>query len=160
MANSPSSIKRHRWTNGAVVSIPLTNGSHSYGQMFNAPEHALFNVKTTDEIPPEDVVLHSAICRLWVMGYAHSQGRWIKVGNATVSNSLQEPVRRCNQDALNPEIIRLTHDGCDGPLGTIEDCDSLECAAVWDPKHVEDRLRNHFTVVPNEWVESLRPKRD
>ena len=28
-------------------------------------------------------------------------------------------------------------------------------AAVWDPQHVEDRLRDHFAGLPNKWVQSL-----
>jgi len=37
-----------------------------------------------------------------------------------------------------------------------EECAGLEAAAVWEPEHVEDRLRDHFAGRPNKWVESLR----
>lgn len=158
MAKPSSSGKRQRWTSGAIVLIPLGDGSHGYGQMLVDPEYAFFDVRTTDEIAPEEVVRHPVLFRLWVMRSAHSQGRWVKVGNAAMSESLKKPVRRFNQDALKPEIIRLTYDGFDGPLGTIEDCEDLECAAIWDPEHVEDRLRDHFAGIPNKWVECLRPK--
>ena len=30
--------------------------------------------------------------------------------------------------------------------------------AVWEPAHVEDRLRDHYAGAPNKWVESLRPR--
>ncbi|WP_448115483.1 hypothetical protein [Mesorhizobium amorphae] len=31
----------------------------------------------------------------------------------------------------------------------------LECAAVWDPEHVVDRLRDPADGRPNKWVERL-----
>ncbi len=83
---------------------------------------------------------------------------WPKVGVAPVPVALQEPVRRYNQDPLRPQDIRLTFDGCDGPLGSLADCDGLECAAVWNAEHVEDRLRSHYSGVPCQWTLSLRPK--
>jgi len=142
---------------GAVVVIPLDDGFHSYGQMLDDPEYALFDIRTTDKLSPDDVVLRPVAFRLWVMRYAHSTGRWIKIGNAQINGALQQPVLRYNQDALKPKDIRLTYDGCNGPLGSIDDCENLECAAVWDPEHVEDRLRDHFAGIPNKWALSLRP---
>ena len=153
-----SKTKRQKWKCGAVVKIRLGDWSHSYGQMLHEPEYAFFHIRTTDDIAAEDVVRNQLIFRLWVMRYAHSTGRWLKIGDAPVAPALQQPVLRFNQDPLKPEQIRLTYDGCEGPLGTIKDCENLECAAVWDPEHVEDRIRDHFAGVPNKWLLSLRPK--
>ncbi|WP_072022273.1 Imm26 family immunity protein [Zavarzinella formosa] len=151
-------MKRQRWTRGAVVVIPLGDGFHAYGQMLDTPEYAFFDSRTTDEWPAEKAAARPVLFRLWVMGHAHSKGRWAKIGDAPVSAALQSPVRRFNQDALRPQDIRLTYDGCDGPLGTLADCEGLECAAVWDPEHVEDRLRAHYAGIPCQWTLSLRPK--
>lgn len=150
--------KRQRWTRGAVVAVPLGDGSLTYAQMLDAPEYAFFDSRTSEELPAVEVVTRPVLFRLWVMGSAHSTGRWPKVGVAPVPVALQEPVRRYNQDPLRPQDIRLTFDGCDGPLGSLADCDGLECAAVWDAEHVEDRLRSHYSGVPCQWTLSLRPK--
>ena len=32
----------------------------------------------------------------------------------------------------------------------------LEVAAVWDPEHVVERLRDYYDGRPNKWAESLR----
>jgi hypothetical protein len=37
-------------------------------------------------------------------------------------------------------------------------CAGLERAEVWDPEHVEDRLRDHRAGRANKWVESLALK--
>ena len=39
---------------------------------------------------------------------------------------------------------------------SLAECEALESAAVWEPDHVEDRLRDHYAGRPNRWVESLR----
>lgn len=147
--------KRQRWTRGAVVAVPLGDGVHSYAQMLDDPEYAFFDCSTNDDLPAAAIVARPVLFRLWAMRSAHSTGRWPKVGAAPVSPALQEPVRRYNQDPLRPQDIRLTFDGCDGPLGSVADCEALECAAVWDAEHVEDRLRDHFAGRPCQWVDSL-----
>jgi hypothetical protein len=150
--------KRQRWTRGAVVVVPLGNGFHTYAQMLDDPEYAFFDCRTRDEVPASVAASRPVLFRLWVMAYAHTTGRWPKVGTAPVRTELQASVRRYNQDPLRPQDIRLTIDGCEGPLGSVADCEGLECAAVWDPEHVEDRLRSHYAGVPCEWTLSLRPK--
>lgn len=151
-------VKRQRWMCGAIVIVPLGEGYHSYAQMLTEPEYAFFDCRTETVMPVEIVAALPVLFRLWVLRYAHSQGRWEKVGTASVAAQLQQPVLRFNQDPLRPQDIRLTYDGCSGPLGSAADCERLECAAVWDPEHVEDRLRDHYAGVPNKWALSLRPK--
>lgn len=51
----------------------------------------------------------------------------------------------------------MTGESVENPA-TPEECAVLERAAVWDPGHVEDRLRDHFAGQSNKWVESLRLK--
>ncbi len=148
---------KQRWTVGAVVLISLGDDRFGYGQMLESPEYAFFDLQSDNSVPPEEVIQKPIAFRLWVMRYAHSDGRWKKVGTAPVADSLKHKVHRFNQDPLNQKI-RLTLDGFDGPIVSAEECEGVECAAVWDPEHVEDRLRDHFSGVPNKWAESLRPK--
>jgi hypothetical protein len=152
------SVKRQQWACGAIVTVSLGDGYHSYAQMLESPEYAFFDCRTKDALPVEAVVARPVLFRLWVMRYAHSKGRWQKVGMATVAPALQQPVSRYIQDSIRPQEIRLYCDGRSGPLVSAADCADLECAAVWDPEHVEDRLRDHYAGVPNEWALSLRPK--
>ncbi|WP_407673553.1 Imm26 family immunity protein [Paludisphaera rhizosphaerae] len=150
--------KRQKWTRGAVVTVPLGDGFHTYAQMLEDPEYAFFDCKTQDALPAVTVVSRPLLFRLWVMRYAHSTGRWPKIGVAPILTTLQEPVWRYNQDPLRPQDIRITFDGCNGPLGSLTDCEGLECAAVWDPEHVESRLKSHYAGVPCRLTLSLRPR--
>lgn len=150
--------KRQRWTRGAVVAVPLGDGFQTFAQMLDEPEYAFFDSRTTEDPPAAEVVTRPVLFRLWVMRSAHATGRWPKVGAAPVTEALMRPVRRYSQDKVRPQDIRLTFDRCDGPLRSVVDCEGLECAAVWDASHVEDRLRSHYAGVPCKWTISLRPK--
>jgi hypothetical protein len=65
------------------------------------------------------------------------------------------------QDSFNGRLFLynsslLTADqGYECPA-TLAECSGLERAAVWDPEHVVDRLRDHAAGRPNQWVESLK----
>lgn len=148
---------RQRWATGAIVQVPLSATRHGYAQMLAEPEYAFFDVRTGRDLDPCNVVQNALLFRLWVMRYAHSKGRWRKIGSAPVANTLQKPVRRYKQDPLTGKLF-TTIDGTDATPATRTQCRRLECAAVWEPEHVEDRLRDHFAGRPNAWVESLRPK--
>jgi hypothetical protein len=68
--------------------------------------------------------------------------------------------RRAKQDPISKALSIYQEDPVAGTFGetpaTAQECAGLEVAAVWDPEHVEDRLRDHFDGRPNIWVESIR----
>ena len=89
------------------------------------------------------------------MDRATRSGRWPIVGRAelaTVSDLDATVIFR--QDKIS---AYESSTGTETPL-TFEEADRLECAAVWDPEHVEDRLRDYFSGVPNKWWASMRPE--
>ena len=53
--------------------------------------------------------------------------------------------------------LSITYTGDDEKAATQEQVRGMECAAVWEPEHVVDRLNDQFAGRPNKWVESLRP---
>lgn len=147
-----------RWTRGAIVKVPLGPSRHSYAQMLEAPEYAFFAVDTGEELAPADVIAKPVLFRLWVMNRAHTKGRWAKIGVAGIRPELVAKVGRFNQDPLKPSSIVITYGGHSIHSATRDECVALERAAVWDPEHAEDRLRDHFAGRPNQWAESLRLK--
>ena len=63
------------------------------------------------------------------------------------------------QDILNPKNFKFYNPNT-GEItpANREDLKGLECAAIWEANHVEDRLRDHFLDKPNVWVELLAIK--
>ena len=151
-----SGKSRQQWSVGSVVKVPLGDGGFAFGQMLKTPEYAFFDLRATEDVGVDAIVRRAVLFRLWVMRYAHSTGRWTKIGSAPLSEELTRSVYRFKQDSINPSDIHLYKDGKEGAQVSAAECSGLECAAVWDPDHVEHRLRDHFAGRPNKWAESLR----
>jgi hypothetical protein len=90
------------------------------------------------------------------MNYAIKKGLWPIVGHVPSEDQLKAPPRFI-QDALNKDRFEIYEDGKIRP-STRGECSSLECTAVWDPEHIEDRLRDHYAGRKNKWVESMKIK--
>jgi hypothetical protein len=151
---------RQRWTRGAIVRISLGDQSprYAFAQMLDEPEYAFFDAFGDADVPPSNLVERPVLFRLWVMRAGHSGGRWLKVTSGAVGDELAEPVARFKQDPIKPSVIRLTFNGEEGEPVSVQQCEGLERAAVWEPEHVEDRLRDHLAQRPNKWVQSLKPR--
>ena len=71
-----------------------------------------------------------------------------------------EVYRSFKQDPMG--ALSIYWEKPDGSWGedsaTRAQCAGLERSAVWDPEHVEDRLRDRRAGRPNKWAESLALK--
>jgi hypothetical protein len=141
---------------GDIVQIKLEDGSFSFARVLEEPLMAFYDFKS-DSIPNlSEIVEKPIIFRIWVMNRAVKSGRWGVIGNIGLEPELVLSPKFFNQGALNKNFTIIYND--DESPATREECENLERAAVWDPEHVEDRLRDHYAGVPNMWVESLKPK--
>lgn len=139
---------------GSVVQVPLGDGSHSYGQILAEADFAFFDIRSSGPITAAEVVNRPVLFRVAVMNHAVTSGRWPIVGSAPIRSDLQRPQQKFIQDKLNPNQFEIYFGGQIRPASR-EECAGLEAAAVWEPEHVEDRLRDHFAGRSNKWLESL-----
>jgi hypothetical protein len=146
--------KKQRAKLGAFVKIPFGDGIHGYGRILTAPLFAFYDVKTDQDLSIADIESKPVLFKLWVMRRAITSGRWEIIGVAPLEVELRNEPRFYKQDPINGKI-GIYHQGHEIPA-TREECDGLECAAVWDAEHVEDRLKDHYEGNPNKWVESMR----
>jgi hypothetical protein len=151
-----------RRTEGSIVKIPLGGGKAAYGLVLREPLVAFFDGEYEEgDVPEPEALLDTPVAfRLMVMNHAVTQGRWPVVARISVPDPLKTPPPFCNQDGATGRLF-IYHEI--EPLAphyerdaTPEECRGLETAAVWDPEHVEDRLRDHFAGRPNIWMEQLR----
>ena len=156
-ARPKSSSNRQRHTTGAVVRIPMGEW-HTYALMLEDPDIAFFDARSTGDLAIGEVVARPVLFRLAVHKSAYNTGRWRKIGTAPVPEGLRGRVPRFMQDSINGRLSISDDGGTTSRPATLDECDRLECLAVWEPEHVEDRLRDHYAGVPNKWVESLRPR--
>lgn len=141
---------------GDIVKIGLEDGSMCFARVLEEPLVAFYDIKT-NFMPSIDEIMRSPILfKVWVMNHAITSGRWEVVGHQELDESLKKPVRFFKQDPISKEVcIYLNSEEISA---TREECKNLERAAVWSPEHIEDRLRDYYSGVPNKWVESLRMK--
>lgn len=140
---------------GDVIKINLKNGLYCFGQVLNEPLMVFYEIQSTTIPKIGDIVSSPVLFKICVMNYAVTSGRWEVIGNSPLDSKLMTEPKFFNQDAISKEFCIYFKDK-EIPA-TREECEGLERAAVWDPSHVEDRLRDYYAGVPNQWVESLKP---
>jgi hypothetical protein len=151
--------KRVRRREGDVLKIALGDGRHSYAQVSGDPLVVFFGGAFTDDLPLSRVPHLPVLFRIWVHDDAIKKAFWPVIGNQPLTTENAAEPFFYKQDAVTG-ALSLYHSnfadtGWERPASATE-CEGLECAAVWDPLHVEDRLRDHYNGRPNEWFESLK----
>src|SRR5262245_40371599 len=145
---------RQRFMIGAIVRVPLDDRWHVYAWMLPEVDFAFFDLRADSEIAIEEIVAYPIAFRVSVHKSAWSTGRWLRVGKAEPPPDVLAPVPEFIEDPLTGRFS-IYLNGKIRPA-TREECVGLNRCAVWEPEHVEDRLRDHFAGVPNKWVENLR----
>jgi hypothetical protein len=149
--------KRQKRVPGDIVRIDLGDGVHSYARVLSEAQFAIYDCKTERDLDRETIIASPILFYVAVMDYAVKRGLWTVVGHLPLEDALLSPPPRFMQDALNPTSFSIYENGSIRPAKRAE-CEDLERAAVWDPNHVIDRIRDHYAGVSNKWVESLKIK--
>lgn len=149
--------KRQKRVEGDFVQIDLGDGYHVYGRVLEEALFAFYDIRTTKYLDIDVISKLPILFQVPVMDYAVKRGRWVVIGNQPLDAQLLNPPPRFIQDQLRPDLFSIYQQGGIRPA-TREECIGLECEAVWDPEHIEDRLRDHYAGRPNKWVDSLRVK--
>lgn len=148
---------RQQWTPGAIVQIDLHDGSFGYAQVLEDPLVAFYDYKTEGDFIPDikEIIKSPVIFKLSVMKYCITQD-WKKIGKVQMDQELNRWPDRYQYDTLSKKLFIRREFGPKIPA-TWEECQNLECAAVWEPQHAEQRLRDHFAGRPCFDVESMKP---
>jgi len=139
---------------GDILKIELGDGTHTYARTLPDATFAIYDARTSEDLPIMETVERPILFYVAVMNHAVKEKRWIVVGHKTLEEGLQGPPRFI-QDALNWKRFSIYEDGRIRPA-TRQECLGLEREAVWEPEHVEDRIRDHYAGRPNKWVELLK----
>jgi len=141
-------------TIGDIVKIELGDGTHTYARVLPEAGFAIYDARTTEELPIMDTVERPILFYVAVMNRAVKEKRWPVVGHRTLEEGLRSPPRFI-QDALNKKRFEIYEQGRIRPA-TRQECLGLEREAVWAPEHVEERIRDYYAGRANKWVELLR----
>jgi hypothetical protein len=147
--------RRSKRKPGDVLRIPLGDDEFGFGRVLPGVLVAFYDAKSPPDLPIEEIVGQAILFKVWVMDYAIKRGVWPVIGHVPLTEDLLVEPWFFKKDSITGALTRYRA-GEEIPAKRRE-CQKLECAAVWDPEHVADRLRDHFAGRPNVWVVSLRP---
>lgn len=151
-------MKRKKRSNrGDILAVNLGDGYFSFAHVLKPPLIAFYDYRSDRVLPVDDIVKLPVAFSVWVMSYALDKDFWPAIGHASVDHIDEAPLF-FKQDSMDGSLV-VTSDGGSELPATYEQCSRLECAAVWDPNHIVDRLNDHFVGRANRWVESLRAKK-
>ena len=148
--------KRQNRVVGAFLKIPLGDGEYGYGRILEEALFAFYDIKASQPVSLMEVESKPILFKIWVMRNSVGSGRWEIVGNKPLEENLKGQPHFFKIDPIS-KAISIYHRSQERPA-TVEECEGLECAAVWSAVHVEDRLRDHFLGRPNKWVEIMKIK--
>jgi hypothetical protein len=147
---------------GSIIQIPLGGDSASLGIILKEPVIGFYDkLSSKNDAPSHDEIANlPLVFRLMVMNHAVTSGRWPILYKGTVPKDLTMPPPFCKQDLLTGKLSIYQEIPELAPFyerpATAEECEGLETASVWEPEHVEDRLRDHFAGRENRWVRQLK----
>ena len=148
--------KRIRRKLGDVIAVPLRDGLFGYGRVLREPLIAFYNLQSSEPLPLEKIVLAPVAFVLFVMNSAIIDGDWSVLGNIPLSaDLLQEPLF-FKKDSITGALSTYRDSTGEETPATREQCKGLECAAVWEPNHIADRLSDYFSGRRNAWVDDLQ----
>jgi len=144
---------------GDLLKIDLGDDRHSYAQVAADPLIVFFDGSLTHDLPSDQIVSLPVLFRIWVANHAIKRGRWAVIGRTVLAPKNQEEPFFYKQDAITGRLT-LYHSSFAQTnwerCATLAECGGLENAAVWEPEHVEDRLRDHYAGTRNTWLDALQ----
>ncbi|MBD9518573.1 immunity 26/phosphotriesterase HocA family protein [Ensifer sp. ENS02] len=144
---------------GDILRVDLGSGGHSYAQVASEPLIVFFEGVFTADLSVEEIPALPVAFTLGVSRHAVTSGLWPVIASRPLTpESAREPFF-FKQDVINGRLFLYHSTFADQSFerpASLAECEGLERAAVWEPGHVVDRLRDHAAGRPNRWVEALK----
>ena len=142
---------------GSIFWVPVQGQCGICAHFLADGSFAFYDGLTSEEVVDlATLTAKPVLFRAHVMGLVHTQRarKWKRVGSCPIPNALQAPGIYCqstitsrNFDAQEPEYnyYRSVEGLEDVPI-TREECQALEPNAVWNPLHIQQRLRKYYNI--------------
>jgi hypothetical protein len=140
---------------GDIVRIDFDEDRHTFAQILaDSPYVAVYDSATAaDKVATMAEVVGQPI--LFIVAATVSRG-WPVVGKAPPGSPEVEVPEYFMQDIVNPQQCQIVDAKGSMRRASPEECRGLEVAAVWDPEHITERIRDHYAGRPNWNLESSK----
>lgn len=147
----------YRAHEGEFVAVPL-DGEFAFIRIAWKVRFALYDIKAAAIPPLEEIEKHPILCILGGSPDAMISGRWRIIGQKPLEPTLLAPVK-VFRHPQGSSYVDIYEEGEFKPYAG-EDLTKMECLASWEPRHIEERLRNHFAGRPDPATESSKVPRE
>lgn len=154
---------RRSRTPGRVVRIPLDSDRCGYGRLLVTGAVAYYD---RQGVPGEavdllDLVQQPVAFTVSTYDWAFTRRSGWELLDVVTPNAEERNAQfRAVMRPPTGELLIYWSDPQTGKFGTMPaspaDCEGLEILAVWEPTHVEERLRAHFDGLPDRHSEAIR----
>lgn len=147
---------RQRHTPGSIIEIGIEGQYYVYAQLLEHVSIAVLDYRSNEHLQDMSVLnTANVLFIVGIYGDVVTKGHWLKVGKLPIREELQTLPLEFIYDTIGHSFKHYNPNTGEITPSTREECRGLECAAVWDSNHVEDRIRDYYAGVPNVWVNSL-----
>ena len=138
---------------GDVLKIDLGDGFFAYGRVLDFPMVAFYSLidKGGSFASIDSIVQSEILFKVWVAKHAFKSKKWNVIANLDLESELAKKQDFFKVDSISKKLF-IYREGRDIPASH-EQCRGLERAVVWDPEHIEGRLRDKIFGVSNKLVE-------
>ena len=150
-------MQRQRRRAGDVVRIELGAGFHTYARVLPEAWFAFYDCRVVVGASLPEILASQILFRITVMNHAVKTGRWPVIGHDPLKGAMLVLPPKFIQDPIDKTIFSIYENGMIR-AATSKQCPGLERASLWEPEHVEDRLRAHYAGNLNHVVELLKQR--
>lgn len=129
---------------GMLLRVDIDGDWHTYARMLaRRPKFAFYDCLVS--IPTEDLLTIAQQPVLFVLAVNEraSSGHWPKIGHVPLEIAPIPIPDQFLQD-IGTGACQIVDEAFNTRAAKPEECIGLERVAVWDPAHVEERLRDHY----------------
>lgn len=151
-------MKKQKEIIGAIVEIPIKD-YFVYAQILQRGLYCFFDYKAKCPITnPSTLISAPVMFIICVYPQMVNTEVWKVVGDIPIRDDLKILPNMYMQDNITKEVsLYHTMTGEITP-STESEISGLECCAVWNKEHIEDRIIAYYDNQPCIWLEALKIK--
>ena len=130
-AAAKPTAKPFRGVEGDVIAIPLGDGMFGYGRVLASPLLGFYDLRSPQILDVAAVTAAAILFRVW----ANGGSEWTVVGNSPLEDAFRIAPLFFKRDSISKKLSIYPGGHAKEWPATREECEKLECAAVWSSAH-------------------------
>jgi hypothetical protein len=133
-----------KFKEGDFFKVPLKNDRFAFGRVLKNTWGFFNYISESSEADIQELIKGGYAFKVWVSDFALKKGLWEIFDNKSLTDAESQKDYFYKQDKINNKVWKTLTGAEEEPV-TLEECERLELAAVYDPEHVLERLEYYFS---------------